>query len=57
MILPVLEGEITLVLLSASAHVPVRTLRRWLKTFRTGGLIGFDGKPMKNAGVVKALSP
>jgi len=56
-ILPVLEGEITLVLLSASAHVPVRTLRRWLKTFRTGGLIGFDGKPMKNAGVVKALSP
>jgi len=56
LILPVLEGELNFVSLSASVHISVRTLCRWLKIYRTEGLKGFDRKPRKDAGMTKALS-
>lgn len=56
LILPVLEREMTLVKVSESEGIPVRTLRYWVKQFLEKGMSGLERAKRKDSGSSRVLS-
>lgn len=57
LILPILEREVSVVRISQSESIPVRTLRYWVKQFSEKGLSGLKRAKRKDSGSSRILTP
>src|SRR5712692_10637053 len=57
LIRPFLEDGIPLTQMATHAHLPVRTLRRWVQRYRAHGLLGLVHVQRSDQGVRRSVSP
>jgi putative transposase len=57
LIRPFLEDGVPLTRLATHAHLPVRTLSRWVQRYRAHGLLGLVHPTRKDQGVRRSVSP
>ncbi|RZK32594.1 MAG: transposase, partial [Hymenobacter sp.] len=56
LILPILEREVSMVRVSQSESIPIRTLRYWIKQFSEKGLAGLQRAKRKDSGDSRTLT-
>lgn len=57
LILPILKREVSMVKVSQSESIPVRTLRSWVKQFSEKGISGLKRAKRKDSGSSRILTP